>query len=275
MEMTAERTLPIARMWIWISYGVTVLMALVSLAGILLPSVYEKEHASWAAQGFGQDLVNVAVVLPVMLISLRYVKKGSLRAMLVWLGVVVYLAYSYVLYAFFMHFGPWFLVYVAVLGASFYTLVGSLMQLNKNPVKELCDNQFTRWPSVYLFVNGAMFFILWMMEIIPDLVNGATPKSAVDVGLWVNPVHVMDLAFILPGMLTAAVLLRRRTYNGYLLAVPLIMFAVVMGLAIVSMIAVMRARGLSDGVGPLPLMAVNVAVGCYLVYRFLGQVKNT
>ena len=49
-----------------------------------------------------------------------------MRAQLIWLGVLVYLIYTYVTYAFVVRFNPLFLVYVALLGCSLYALIGGL-----------------------------------------------------------------------------------------------------------------------------------------------------
>jgi tryptophan-rich sensory protein len=57
-------------------------------------------------------------------------------------------------------------------------------------------------------------------------------------------VHVLDLAFVLPGMIVTSVLLWRRRPFGLLLAVPLTTFAAAMCLAIVGMMLFMRTRGL-------------------------------
>ena len=42
------------------------LLALAALGGILLPSTYARKTSTWAAQGTGQDWVNLLVVVPWM-----------------------------------------------------------------------------------------------------------------------------------------------------------------------------------------------------------------
>ena len=71
-----------------------------------------------------------------MLIVLPFAFRGSTRASLVTLGLLIYVVYSYILYAFFIHFGSWFLVYVAVLGLSTYALFGSVLGMNLDEVSE-------------------------------------------------------------------------------------------------------------------------------------------
>ena len=42
--------------------------------------------------------------------------------------------------------------------------------------------------------------MLWLSELIPASLSGEVPKSVTDAGLWVNPIHVLDLAVLLPGL---------------------------------------------------------------------------
>ena len=86
-----------------------------------------RETPTWAAQGIGQDVANLFCIFPSMLIALPFAFRGSTRATLVSLGLLIYVVYSYILYAFLIHFGPWFPVYMAVLGLSAYALFGSVI----------------------------------------------------------------------------------------------------------------------------------------------------
>src|SRR3954469_4178386 len=115
----------VSRTWIGLSWLASLLMALASAAGLFVPAVYAKETASWGAQGAGQDLVNLFVAVPTLTLSAWYVRKRSVRALMVWIGALIYVVYSYLMYAFFVHFGPVFPLYVAVLGLSAFTLVGA------------------------------------------------------------------------------------------------------------------------------------------------------
>ena len=120
------------RIWktaLWLSVIDALLVVLASASGILLKSIYARETLSWAVQGIGQDIVNIVAVV-VLFIAVYFVNKGSVKAFLVWSGVLLYLIYAYVIYAFDVHFNRLFLVYVAILGLSFYALVGSVIHLH-------------------------------------------------------------------------------------------------------------------------------------------------
>ena len=85
------------------------LVLLASVSGISLTSIYARETPSWAVQGIGQDIVNI-VAVALLLIAVYFVNKGSVKAFLVWSGVLLYLIYAYVIYAFDVHLNRLFLV---------------------------------------------------------------------------------------------------------------------------------------------------------------------
>jgi hypothetical protein len=56
-------------------------------------------------------------------------------------------------------------------------------------------------------VVAALFLLLWLSEILPDLLAGAPSRSAGDRNVPTNPVHVLDLAFFLPAVITTGPML--------------------------------------------------------------------
>ncbi len=253
------KTVSVLPLWIGSSVLVSVLVTITSLCGILLEQTYARETPAWAVQAVGQDWANLAVVV-LLLVSTYFVRNHSLGGYLVWLGAYLYLVYAFAIYAFAVHFQFLFLAYVLVLGLSFYTLVGGLLAARPATLaRALAGNPAAKATSVLLFVIGAMFAALWLSEIVPNLVAGTVPQSLAETQLWVNPVHVLDLAFLLPGMIVTSVLLRREEYPGYLMAVPLLVFSAAMGLGIVVNFVLSAVRGL-----PYPLPA-GVVVGAIFV----------
>ena len=207
--------------------------------------------------------------MPSLLAAAWFASQGSARAALIWFGLLLYLAYSYVLYAFFVHFNFLFLVYVATLGFSSFALAGAAWELDRDRFAATVERTGgARALSVLLLACAIAFGALWLSEIVPALVAGRTPGSAADAGLIVNPVHVLDLAFVLPAMIGAAMLLWRRHPLGLLAAVPLATFMMMMGAAIVGMALTVSARGLASA-GPAVPMAVIVAVTAWLTLRFV------
>lgn len=78
--------------------------------------------------------------------------------------------------------------------------------------------------------------------------------------LWVNPVHVIDLSFVLPGMIITGVLFLRKSKYGYLFTFPWLMFSVLMGSSIVATMVMMMVRGSQSALVPLAMVGI-VVVG--------------
>ena len=236
-----------------LSYLLAALVAGASLAGVAARSVYALEKPLWAAQGVGQDFANLGVVLPTLIVATQLAQKGSARALLVWAGVLLYLVYSYLLYAFFVHFGPLFPVYVAILGLAFYLFCASLLGVDlERAARSFADRTPIRLAAGLLIACGAAFFALWGSEVLRALLDGTPPAGVVESGLPVNPVHVLDLALLLPGLVLTGILLLRGRPLGYFLAPVLLVTLVMLGCAVLAMAVVMILRGFPP---PLAMMA--------------------
>jgi len=259
---------------LWLSALVAILVLLASGAGLLLTSTYARETPSWAVQGIGQDIVNLIAALA-LVITAYLVNKGSVKAFLVWSGVLLYLIYAYVIYAFDVHFNRLFLVYVAILGLSFYALVGSVIRLHLDQFQtSFAANTTARAVSVFLLVLGILFYLLWFSEEIPALVTGKIPASVTMANLPTNPVHVLDLALYLPVMIITAVLLWQRKLLGYLLAGPLLVFSILTGTAILAIFLVTSMRGMPTSIGIEAFFALIIVVSLVLSVLYVREVKE-
>lgn len=257
---------------LWLSVPIAVLAMAASLAGVLTDGPYGAESANWAAQGRGQDVANLVLAYPALLVTAWLARRGSLRATLTWLGVLAYSAYSYLLYAGFLHFSGWFLVYVTVLGLSVFALVGGIASLDPASVRAaLSDRAPLRATGTLLVVLGLLFAALWLAEIVPAILAGEAPPSAVTAGLVTNPVHLLDLALFLPAMVLTGVWLRRDRAVGAVLVVPILTFGVVMGVAVLAMFVSLAIDGQGFEVVPIVLMAGAAGVKLAVLVRMLAS----
>lgn len=92
-----------------LTVSLAVCLAIVSFYGVFVPGTYERDAASMAAQGVGQDMVNLFFVLPLLLLTLFIMIKGHKVALLIYGGTLFYLLYSFVIYSFGVHFNILFL----------------------------------------------------------------------------------------------------------------------------------------------------------------------
>jgi hypothetical protein len=244
-----------------------------SLAGVLSGTTYAAEASNWAAQAVGQDTINATLAYPALLVLAWLAGRGSLRAYLAWLGLLGYSAYSYLLYAGFLHFSGWFLLYVAVLGLSVFALIGGLAALNSDSVAAAFSARTPARLAGGLLVGlGVLFALLWLSEIVPAAIAGAALPSAVEAGLTTNPVYLLDLAIFLPAMVLVGLLLIRRRPLGFTMAVPLYVWGAVMGIAVLAMFVSMAAHGEAFAVPPVVMMGVTAAIKSAMALRLISVI---
>lgn len=212
-----------------LSGALVAVATLTSLLGLAAEWPYAAETANWRLQARGQDAGNL-IAVAVLVLGLIGARRGSLRCLLAWLGALLYLAYAFTLYAMAIHFGPLFLGYVAGLGLAAYCLILTLGRLA--PAIEVPERS-VRVASVVLMVIGIGFALLWLSSILGALVAGRVPTELVEAGLVSNPVHVLDLALVLPAMLLTAVNARRGSPRARFLLAPWLVFSALIGASLV------------------------------------------
>lgn len=273
-SLTIIKKVAIPNVWLWLSVFVSILVTITSLLGIFFERTYSRETEAWAVQAIGQDYANLALVI-LLLVSTYYVSKNSLRAYLVWIGAYIYLIYAFAIYAFSVHFNFLFLIYIIILGASFYTLVGGLRAVDTtNLSTSFLSNTKSKRVSALLMIIGAMFSTLWLSEIVPSLLSNKIPSNLVETGLWANPVHVLDLAFLLPSMVITSVLLWRKELLGFLLAVPLLVFSVIMSLGIIAVFIISASMGRPSSLPAGMIIGLLMLLSMFFSYQFLKEVKE-
>jgi hypothetical protein len=254
---------------------VSVLVAAASIAGIALPAAYAQEAPSWAAQGIGQDLVDIFLAVPLLVWSAILALRGSRRATFVLAGGLAYTVYELVIYAFCLRFNALFLIYCGVLGSSFFALAGVMARLaRRKAARWFAEPIPVRVTGAFLIAVGAGFYALWLGDVVPALVSGTVPKAIVEAGTATNPVYVMDLSIVLPLHIIAGISLLRQRPLGLVLAPVVLAFGSLMALSIAAMIVVMRARGLAGSYGIVAAMGALSAASALLLGRLLRCVPG-
>jgi hypothetical protein len=235
--------------WLWSTIPIVILLAVATIAGVFNPNTYAQDKPFFATQGIAQDFISLFVTIPVMLVSFVFALRGSLRARLIWLGMIGYTLYSYILYAFFVRFNSLFLVYAGTLALTLYTLIGTIYTTDQNTVRDavLANHEnpakFRRRNAIILFSIAGIFYLLWLSEIVPALQAGITPQSVLDNGLPTNPVHVLDLTFLLPGLVIVGILLLKDHPLTYVITPIFFGYAAMLGLAIIAMVILLTQQG--------------------------------
>jgi hypothetical protein len=264
----------LSRWWLWFSVPIATLAIGGSLAGIFVDRIYANETTEWAGQAVGQDIANL-VVFPALLVFAYAAARGSLKAHLAWTGTLVYSAYTYTIYAFDVHFGPLFLLDVAVFGLSVWALGASLASTDPTPVKERFAAAHLVDFAAYLLIGvSGGFALLWLSEDVPAIIGGSASDALTESGLLTNPVHVLDLSLFLPACMLAGLLLRRGRAWGYYLAPVLLTAMASIGIGIVVLMVVLDARGEDSSLTLAALIGGLVVVQAVTAWRFLQGIAT-
>jgi len=259
----AESTdLRLPRVWWWLTMSVTLAVAVASAVGLFAADrLYGGETGELFDAATAQDVVTLVVVVPLLAWLAPAARRGSPRAFLCLTGVLAFTVYNYAIYSLSISFGPLFLVWVAALGTSIFTLVGVLVTADMTAISRRFGAQAIPGVAWFLIVVPALFVLLWMAEIVPDLLGGVPSRSARVWNVPTNPVHVLDLAFFLPAAITSGLLLRRHHPLGYATAAGQLVWLGLTCLPILVTPLVSHLRGhTASGFVTLPIGALLVLI---------------
>ena len=223
---------------------------------MLVGGIYRYNGLAIAAEGVGWDLVTLFLVVPAFALILPALRRGSLRARLAALGMLVYFLYQYLEYVTFLAYGPLFLVYTAIVGLSVSAVALVAAELDLHDLAGRIGSGFPRRGVIGLallipFLLGGLWLPLVARSlgsaIVPEL-NGGTTLV----------VQAFDLGLLAPLGIFAAVTLLRRQAIGYVLGAVVVVKAAAMGTAIAAMLVV---EGLATDAWQYPPIALFAAIG--------------
>lgn len=204
-------------------YLLSSLLALVTItataAGFFITDLFQKDNLALAGNARGTALVILAVAVPVMVVSMFLSARGNLRARLVWLGMVTYIFYNSFYFTFSTTFHRFFLVFLAMLSLSGWALLVLLMHTNVEQTKAaFAPKTPVRFTAIVLLFPVLIFLIVDLKEMLISTIENSLPVSILNTQMPSNHFHVVDLAFLVPVFLMAAVWLWQRRAWGFTLA---------------------------------------------------------
>jgi hypothetical protein len=269
-DRKAKFSTPASAIWLWLSVAAALLAMAGNILSLSTKSIYAGLTATFLPQALAQDIANLTMVSPLWLILAVLALRGSLRAYLLWLGVLTFTVYNYVIYTFSVPFGPLFLLWVAVFGLGLYSLIGGITAVNHKVVEAtFASRRAVQVVAWFLIITAALFSWLWLSEDIPALLANTRPQSLVDMALPTNPVHILDLAFFLPAVVATGGMLLKRVSFAYTLAPSSIVFLILTGIPILITPVVQTARGELAAWGVVaPIGTLTVLLLALLIWFF-------
>jgi hypothetical protein len=181
------------RSFVALSGLVTVLMAIAAAVGLFVDGVYHDNRLVRAAW-LGNDIVTLAVAVPLLGGATWRVRRGAPRPLLVCLGLLAYALYNYAFYAFGAAFNELFLIYVATLIGSTLGLIAGLTSAQLGHiVTAVRIRAADRWIGGLVLLIALLLGVFWSALAVQYAMTGDVPAMVIATGHPTNVTGVLDL----------------------------------------------------------------------------------
>jgi hypothetical protein len=232
--------------------------------------IYKHMSADVAIQGIAQDVVTLAIGIPLLLFSLFGFKKGSVKSRFLLTGATGYFFVTYLFYTAMGMYNELFLVYVTLLGLTFFALFNLFISFDIKIVSEYFSNDApAKFTGGFLIFNSIAIALMWLGRVVPPLLDGSV--YPVDLQHYTTMiVQGFDLGLLLPISFVAGWLLLKNRPMGFLIGVPYIVFLSVLMTALSAKII---AMGIS-GVNIIPAVFIVPAINLVTIVCAVLMVRN-
>jgi hypothetical protein len=209
--------------------------------------LYEHDSVSMAAQAIAQDYVTLFLGVPLLLLSFYLYRKGLLKGSLLLTGTLGYFLYTYASYSFLSMYNQLFLIYVALMSASFFAFTLMMMSFEiENLPMFFSEKMPVKFIGGFLLFVSFVFGMMWTGKLgFPLMNNTPLPEDLQHYTTFV--IQALDLGFVVPVGLLAGMLLMLRKPFGYLLAPVIIIKEITLLTAMTAMVFLQLKAGVEIG----------------------------
>lgn len=250
--------------------GLTLVSCILSISN---NSIYQ--DGEWAnAQWLGQDLVSLLIALPFLLLSFfKGIKKLDKGWFLVYCGILLYYVYTYSFFMFAANLTFLYLFHQPIFGLSIIALVLALIGIsNQKDNYSMNRHGLKVGIVIYLLLISLMISFLWLKDIVAHLIN-PTHLSDTPSGKAPLIIYSLDLAIIIPLMISAAVLLFKNKKWGYILGGIILTKTSTLGFALMAMALSMYVQDLNPDYFLIVLWCIIGIVGTVLTITYLKNLS--
>lgn len=235
--------------------------------------LYRYDPAWFAREGVVWDAINLFLGLPLFCAAIVMSQRRSLRGRLLLGGLLFYFFYVYLMAMAADAFNPLFLAYVAIFALSAVAFFLNLGGIDVARLPSQVSERFPRRVFIgFTFFVGGVLTVLWVGRIMPIMLTGQFPPDVA--GAVTLQTQGIDLGIVVPLMLSAGILLWRRSAWCYLLASVSLGYGLMMCVTLPAFVVVPLIQ---DGKVNLfeasPLLIVSLA-GFFLVWTFYRNVQE-
>ncbi len=241
------------------------LVIVAALYGLVVDDAYRLVSAMTRQTWRAQDAVTLTTV-PVLLWATWRARAGSLGAHLVSVGILIWLTYGYAHLSIGAPFNAMFLIYLSVMTLSGFAMLDGLLRVDVVAAWPAFAHVPRRAAAWFLAIAGVGVGVLWLSEIIVALPDGL--PTNIHLAELPNPTWVLDLGWIIPTALAAALMLRRRRPAGPVIAGPMLVMLLVLSVTMLTAVPFALAAGL----GADPVVSQQLVVFT-LLFTVLGGIE--
>ncbi len=235
--------------------------------------LYKHMSADVAPQGIAQDFITLFLAVPLLIISLFWVRKGSLKGGYLLAGVLGYFLVTYLFYLVMGMYNILFLVYTALLGTSFFAFSLTLLTLNPSKLANRFHSSIPKkWTGGFLIFNSVIIGLMWLGVVVPPLLDGTIIPAQTE-HYTTLIVQGLDLGLLLPLSFVSGLLFIKGRPFGYLLAPTYFVFLSILMTALVAKIIAMGLLGqnIMPAIVIIPLVTF-ISIGCtVLIFKNIKE----
>jgi len=228
--------------------------------------LYKHMSMDVAPQGIAQDYVTLFLAVPLLLVSLAWTRKGSLKGRFLLAGTLGYFLVTYLFYLVMGMYNILFLVYAALLGLSFFAFVQTVLGFEvEHLVGHFSDSAPFKFAGGFLIFNSFAIGLMWLSVVLPPLMDGSIiPKQVEHYTTLI--VQGLDLGLLLPLSFVSGWLFLKKRSFGYLLAPVYLVFLSILMAALTAKVVAMGLLGqnIIPAIVIIPLFGL-IAIGCSIL----------
>lgn len=225
----------------------------------------------------GSDFTILLFMVPLAIVTFWKTKQEqSIEHYIRSFGILGTLLYYSASIAFGVTYNSLHLVYIALFGVCFYSVGVLFTKLHTIGVsqKKVYEYTFTKGMKVFLLVAGISLFVAWLPDILTSIING-TSLDLIEV-YTTEITYVIDMGIISPLMIITFVLLKQKSFIGYVFFRMLLKMCICIGV----MLPVQTVFQLMAGISiPIPAlitkMFIFVVMAVFAVFFEFRLKRNT
>lgn len=212
---------------------------------------------------FPTDIANIAVGLPLLLLSMWLAWRGNTTGLLCWGGGLFFVLYSYAAYLIGVPFGVLFLPYAALVALSACALVALFVRIDHREMARYVTKTAPVKTSAGILGGLGLLIVVRQIGLVATALEQNTGVGMHELALW-----IADLTIAVPALIASGVMLWRRAPAGYAAGAGLLLSYGALSIGLVP-VMIMQARMSGSPVDVVGVVVVLVmAALCLIPFGF-------